>query len=230
MMNEWMLAGATALWLGVLTSISPCPLATNIAAISYISRRADQTRLALLSGVLYTVGRTLTYVVLGVLLTASLLSVPEVSHWLQRSMNRLLGPLLIVVGMFLLELLKLPSGRGSRWAEALRARAEGMGVWGAGLLGILFALTFCPLSAALFFGSLIPLSLSTGSVVLLPALYGIGTAVPVFAFALVISLGATGLGRAFSRVSAFDKWARLITGVVFILVGLYLTLTFVYLT
>jgi cytochrome c biogenesis protein CcdA len=229
MMNEWMLAGVTALWLGVLTSISPCPLATNIAAISYISRRADQTRTALLSGILYTVGRTLTYVVLGVLLTASLLSVPEVSQWLQKSMNRLLGPLLIVVGMFLLELLKLPSGSGSRWAESLRVRAESMGVWGAGLLGILFALTFCPLSAALFFGSLIPLSLSTGSVLLMPALYGIGTAVPVFGFALVISLGAKGIGRAFSRVSMFDKWARLLTGVVFIAVGVYLCMVFVFL-
>jgi cytochrome c-type biogenesis protein len=229
MTGELALAAGMALWLGILTSISPCPLATNIAAISYIARRVDVARAALLSGLLYTAGRMLAYVVVGVIISASLLSMPEVSRWLQTSLNRFLGPLLILVGMFLLELIQLPMGTGKGWSEALRGRAEGMGIWGAGLLGILFALSFCPVSAALFFGSLLPLAITSESPVLLPAVFGLGTALPVFVFALVIAFGAQGLSRAFSRVSAFDKWARWTTGVIFILIGLYLTVLHVFL-
>lgn len=128
-MNEWLLGAATALWLGILTSISPCPLATNIAAVSYISRRVENTRLAVLSGLLYTAGRTLTYLVLGVVLSASLLAVPQLSHFLQRYMNWMMGPLLIVVGMFLLELLTLPAGSGSDWGQRFQANADKLGVW-----------------------------------------------------------------------------------------------------
>jgi cytochrome c biogenesis protein CcdA len=226
-MNEWLLGAATALWLGILTSISPCPLATNIAAVSYISRRVENTRLAVLSGLLYTAGRTLTYLVLGVVLSASLLAVPQLSHFLQRYMNWMMGPLLIVVGMFLLELLTLPAGSGSDWGQRFQANADKLGVWGAGLLGIVFALSFCPTSAALFFGSLLPLTVKSGSSVIYPALYGIGTALPVLGFALVIAFGAKGLGTAFKRVSAFETWARRITGTIFIAIGVWMSVRFI---
>ena len=227
-MNEWLLGAGTALWLGILTSISPCPLATNIAAVSYISRRVEKTRLALFSGLLYALGRTLTYVALGVILSASLLAVPQLSHFLQKYMNMLMGPLLVIVGMFLLELLTLPTGEGGGgWGQKMQAHADKMGVWGAGLLGIVFALSFCPTSAALFFGSLLPLTVQSGSSVIYPGLYGIGTALPVLGFALVIALGANGLGAAFKRVSSFELWARRVTGVIFIAIGVWMTLRFV---
>ena len=226
-MNEWLLGAGMALWLGILTSISPCPLATNIAAVSYISRRVEKTRLAVLSGLLYTAGRTLTYLVLGVVLSASLLAVPQLSHFLQKYMNMLMGPLLIIVGMFLLELLSLPSGSGSRLGQKVQENADKLGVWGAGLLGIVFALSFCPTSAALFFGSLLPLTVKSGSSVIYPGLYGIGTALPVLGFALVIAFGAKGLGAAFQRVSAFELWARRITGVLFIVIGVWMSLRFI---
>lgn len=227
-MSEWAIGAGMALWLGILTSISPCPLATNVAAVSYISRRVEKTRLAVLSGLLYAAGRTATYLVLGVVLSASLLSISGVSYFLQTWMNRLLGPLLIIVGMFLLELIALPSGSGSSWSERLQARADKLGVWGAALLGLLFALSFCPTSAALFFGSLLPLAVKNGSAVAFPALYGIGTALPVLAFGVAIALGAKGLGQAFRRVSAFELWARRITGAVFIAVGIYLCVRYLF--
>ena len=227
MMNEWLLGAGTALWLGILTSISPCPLATNIAAVSYISRRVEKTRLAVFSGLLYTAGRTLTYLILGIVLSASLLAVPQLSHFLQKYMNMLMGPLLIIVGMFLLELLTLPSGSGTGWGQKLQAHADKLGVWGAGLLGIVFALSFCPTSAALFFGSLLPLTIKSGSSVIYPGLYGIGTALPVLGFALVIAFGAKGLGAAFKRVSVFELWARRITGGLFIAIGVWMSVRFV---
>lgn len=229
-MTEWILGAATALWLGFLTSISPCPLATNIAAVSYISRRVDKTRLAVLSGLLYTAGRTLAYVVMGVVLSASLLAVPQLSHFLQKYMNMLMGPLLIIVGMFLLELLTLPSGSGSSWSQKMQAHADKLGVWGSGLLGFVFALSFCPTSAALFFGSLLPLTVKSGSAIIYPSLYGIGTALPVLGFALVIAFGTKGLGAAFKRVSAFELWARRTTGILFIAIGVWMTVRFVLLS
>lgn len=226
-MDSFPVSILSALWLGILTSISPCPLATNIAAMSYIGRRVDSSRQVFLSGLLYTAGRMVTYVVLGVLIVASLLSVSEVSLWLQKHMNQLLGPLLILVGMVLLGFIPLPVFGGTV-SEKVQRRAQSYGVWGAGLLGIVFALSFCPVSAALFFGSLIPLSVQNGSTVTLPSVYGIGTGLPVFLFAVLIASGARAVGRAFDRLALVERWVRRITGTVFILVGIYFCLSYIF--
>ena len=226
-MTTLILAAASAFWLGVLTSISPCPLATNIAAISFVGRRLENPRLVLLGGLLYTLGRALAYGILGVLLVTSLLNAPVLAHVLQKYLNQVLGPLLIVIGMFLLELLSFGSRGGGTFA-GLQERAARHGVWGAFLLGFLFALSFCPISAALFFGSLIPLAVANESGVLLPTVYGIGTGLPVFVVALVVALGAKSIGTTFRKLSAFETWARRITGVVFVGVGIYLTLVYVF--
>ena len=161
-MPELILGTLSALWLGILTSISPCPLATNIAAISFIGRRVSHGRVVFLTGLLYTLGRMLTYVVLGILLITSVLSIPQVSYILQKYMNKILGPILIFVGMILLELIRF-NVTGCGFSEKMQRRVETSGIWGAGLLGIVFALSFCPISAALFFGSLIPLSIKSFS-------------------------------------------------------------------
>jgi cytochrome c biogenesis protein CcdA len=226
-MADSMLVGLSALWLGILTSISPCPLATNIAAISYIGRSVESPRLVLLNGLLYTLGRTITYLALGVLLVFSLLSAPYVSNALQTHMNQILGPILILVGMFLLELIRFNVG-GAGLKSSIAGRADRMGSLGAGLLGMGFALSFCPVSAALFFGSLIPLALKHNSPVTLPALYGIGTAVPVVLFAALVALSARSVGKVFDRIGHIERWARRITGVVFVAVGVYLTVVYIF--
>lgn len=226
-MSVPVLAAASAFWLGILTSISPCPLATNVAAISFVGRRIENPRLVLASGLLYTLGRAAAYGLLGVLLVTSLLSAPVLAQLLQRYLSQLLGPLLIVVGMFLLELLSFGT-RGGGLLAGLTQRLARHGGPGALALGFLFALSFCPVSAALFFGSLIPLAVANESGVFLPVVYGVGTGLPVLGVALVVALGARSLGTAFRKVSAFERWARPITGGVFILVGIYLTLAYVF--
>ncbi len=221
------LAIASATWLGILTSISPCPLATNIAAISFIGRRVDSPRAAVASGLLYTLGRTLVYVTLGTLLVTSLLSAPVVSHLLQKHMNRILGPILILVGMVLIGLIQF-TPKGSRLAESMGARVGAWGVWGALALGVVFALSFCPASAALFFGSLIPVAVKYESPLLLPMVYGAGTALPVLAFAVLIAFGARSIGRAYDRITQFEVWARRATGGIFISVGVYFSLVYIF--
>ncbi len=226
-MTELILAAGSAFWLGILTSISPCPLATNIAAISYIGRRVDNARQVFLTGVLYTAGRTLAYLALAILLVATALSVPRISLFLQKYMHLALGPILILVGMFLLGLIQFNMG-GRGVSEKMQKRVDSLGIWGGLMLGLVFALSFCPTSAALFFGSLIPLSIQANSSVTLPVLYGIGTAVPVMVFAVLIALGAQSVGKAFNVLSKIEKWARMITGGVFLAVGFYFSLKYIF--
>jgi len=222
-----LLGALSALWLGILTSISPCPLATNIAAISFIGRRIGRTRVVFFTGLLYTLGRMLTYVVLGTLLVTSVLSVPQVSHLLQKYMNKFLGPILILVGMILLELIRF-NIPGSGLSEKMQKRVELLGIWGAGLLGIVFALSFCPISAALFFGSLLPLSVKCGSSFTLPAIYGLGTGLPAFLFAVLLAFGAQEVAKAFNKLTQIERWIRCITGGIFILIGIYYCLAYIF--
>ena len=220
----WVAAGS-AVWLGILTSISPCPLASNIAAVTYIGKRLDRPSHILASGLIYTLGRTITYVALAALIVFAALAIPDLARFLQHYMNRAMGPLLILVGLFLLGLFRF-SIRGGGISDRLGKRVAGFGLMGAGLLGLLFALSFCPVSAALYFGSLIPIALERESSVLIPALYGIGTALPVVGFSILIAFGAKFVGKVFTRLAAIEKWARRVTGAVFVLVGVYYCLIY----
>jgi cytochrome c-type biogenesis protein len=217
-------AALTALWLGIMTSISPCPLATNIAAISFIGQQMDKTSGALRVGLFYVIGRLVTYVVVGMVVAFGVLSIPGVSNFLQKYMSVVLGPFLIVVGIVLLEWLplRLP---GMTPTANLQDRVSRGSSWGASLLGSLFALSFCPVSAALFFGSLIPLAVQHKSYILLPTLFGIGTGLPVIVFGLLIAFSTNAVAKAFHRATQIEFWVRKIAGVLFILIGVYLTLT-----
>ncbi len=224
-MDSYLLALGSAAWLGVLTSISPCPLATNIAAISYIGKRLDNPKAVMLSGLMYTVGRMVAYTALGALVVGSVLSIPEVAMFLQKHMNKALGPLLIVAGVLLLDMIRLRA-YGGGVSEQLALRVQKWGIWGPLALGVLFALSFCPISAALFFGSLIPIAIDHQSSLVMPMVYGVGTALPVVAFAILIAMGARFLGNIFNKVSVFEKWARRVTAVAFIIVGGYYVLVY----
>jgi len=227
MTDAVLLGGASALWLGVLTSISPCPLATNIAAVSFIGKQFASAPRVALSGLFYVLGRMFAYLGLGSALVAGLLAAPQVSLFLQKSMNKILGPILILAGMVLLELLRF-NVPGGAVGERMQARAGKGGMWGAGLLGIVFALSFCPVSAALFFGSLIPLSVKHGSGVVYPLLFGVGTGLPVIVFAMMIALGARSIGALFEKLTRAELWARRITGAIFVVVGIYYSLVYIF--
>ena len=222
-MQSYYLDIFSAFWLGILTSISPCPLATNIAAVSFISRNLGSSKKVLASGLLYAVGRMLTYVAIAVLAVASLLSLPEVSFFLESNMHKIIGPLLIVVGIILMDVIPI-SFSASLVGNSVQEKAGKWGIWGSGLLGVIFALTFCPLSAALFFGSLIPLAIDGKSAIVMPSIYGLGTALPVIAFALVMAFSMKSIGKFFDKLTRIEKWARKATAYVFIAAGLYLLL------
>ena len=217
---------SSALWLGVLTSISPCPLATNIAAVSFLSKKINHPKAVLLSGITYTFGRMIAYAVLGMIIIMSLVSVPFIANFLQKYMNRILGPFLIITGLFLLDIIGLNFSGLAISKKRQESLAES-GLKGSFILGIIFAFAFCPISAALFFGSLIPLSLNNTYGVALPFIYGIGTGLPVLAFSFGIAFGITTLSRWFNRMAMLEKYTRKLTGIIFILVGIYFIWTHV---
>ena len=202
-MTEFFVATSTALWLGILTSISPCPLATNIAAVSFLGRRVDAPWKAVLAGLSYTAGRTLAYVGLAIIVIAGLLSIPGVSMFLQRHMSQVLGPILVVTAILLTGWIPIRMPGFGNTATRVQ-QSESGGVLFAGFLGILFGLSFCPVSAALFFGSLVPLSLEQDSWVILPSLYGIGTALPVVVLAVLVALGSRLVGVVFKKLTIIE--------------------------
>jgi len=215
-----MIAMFSALWFGILTSISPCPLATNIAAVSFLSKKIGHPNMVLWSGLAYALGRMIAYVVLGIIIISSLAGVPSVANFLQKYMNKILGPLLIIVGLFLMDILGLNFSGLSISAKRQNKLAEA-GVLGSFALGIIFALSFCPISAALFFGSLIPLAVNSNFGIVFPFIYGIGTGLPVLIFAVGISLGVHSMAHLFNKAAKIEVYMRKVTGAVFILVGIY---------
>ena len=211
----------TAFLLGLLTAISPCPLATNITAIGYIGRDITDRNRIFRDGLLYALGRIAAYTLLGAVLIAILREGASMFA-LQKAISRygemLLAPALILIGLFMLfgHKLKLPQFGFSR-GDRIKKR----GGWGALLLGVLFAMAFCPTSGIFYFGMLIPMSAVETGGYLLPAVFALATALPVVAVAWMLAYSVAGLGRFYSRMQAFQKWFNRIVALLFIAVGIY---------
>ena len=223
LINTWIdaynLPPLTAFLLGVLTSVSPCPLATNITAMAYLSKDLDGKR-SLLRGLLYVAGRMASYTALALVMAAGI-SAFRLSSIFQGWGELLLGPILIAVGLIMLGILRFPSlGIQSRSSSLSRTLAES-GYLGAFLLGALFALAFCPYSGALFFGALVPLMAGASSYWVLPPLFAIGTGLPVVFFAVLLSISTRSAARAMGAVKAVEHYLRIIVAAVFLLSGIY---------
>ena len=210
----------SAFVLGVLTSISPCPLATNITAVAYISREIKTPRYTLLSGLFYTLGRGISYTALAVLIYFGLSSF-QVSRIFQGWGDKVLGPILIVLGLVMFGVIKVDTKLGGRTFEALKTRLADKGHLGALALGSLFAFALCPYSGVMFFGVLIPLIMKTPGGLILPPIFAIGTGLPVLVFSLIIAFSARAVGRAFQAVQKTEKWLRYGVSATFILAGVY---------
>lgn len=219
-MNGFFIGFISALWLGILTSVSPCPLATNIAAISFLTKKIINPKSVFISGFAYTIGRMFSYALLGWIIISSFLSVPVLANLLQKYMNKVFGPILIITGLVLLDMVKMNIPR-LVLSKKLQDKLAESGIGGAFVLGLIFALVFCPVSAALFFGSLIPLAFKSDTGVILPFIYGIGTGLPVLLFAVGIALSVKTISFWFNRMSKLEYYMRKVTGGIFIIVGLY---------
>ena len=209
--------------IGVAAAVSPCPLATNIAAVGFISRGIGSRHQSAIASLLYTLGRVSAYVLIGWLVSRGLASVPMLSFWMQEELPVYLGPVMMVAGLILLGFIpffSLGKKPGEATAQSLMAKG---GIWGAFALGFLFALALCPPSAALFFGTAVPLSIQAGSTgsLLGISLFGIGTALPVVAFALLLTFSAEKAAAAVRHMPKIQQIMKLVTGWFFLLLGVY---------
>jgi cytochrome c-type biogenesis protein len=209
----------TAFLLGLMTAISPCPLATNITALAYISKNVENRRTVFLNGLYYTLGRALTYTILGAIIYFGA-SKFHVSRAVQSNGERWLGPFLIVIGILMLDIIKLPGSSGNflqRFADRIKIGTR----WGALLLGMIFALAFCPYSGVLYFGMLMPMVLSKSSGLLLLPDFAIATGLPVILLSYLLAFSLGGIGKFYNKIKIFETWFRRIVAVLFILTGVY---------
>ncbi|NCA80427.1 MAG: sulfite exporter TauE/SafE family protein [Sphingobacteriia bacterium] len=208
-----------ALVLGLMTAISPCPLATNISAIGFISRDIEDRKRVFMSGLVYTLGRVITYTGLAVILYFGA-SQMQISMIFQGWGEKLLGPILIIIGLFMLDVIKLKFPGLSGLTEKIGNRSKG-NYLSSLLLGVVFALAFCPYSGVLYFMMLIPMTISSASGLFLPVVFAVATGIPVIIFAWFLAYAVGNVGKLYSKIKTFEIWFRRVVSVLFILIGLY---------
>jgi cytochrome c-type biogenesis protein len=209
----------TALLLGLMTAISPCPLATNITAVGFVSKDLRNRNRVFFNGLFYTLGRAITYTIIPLIIYFGADQF-KFSGFLQRYGEKIIGPLLLLIGIFMLDIIRINFGAFGRLSEKLENRKSWRFI-DVVLLGMVFALAFCPYSGVLYFGMLIPLTVSSVSGLYLPVLFAIATGIPVIIFAWVLAYTVSELGGLYNKIKIFELWFRRVIAVVFILVGLY---------
>jgi cytochrome c biogenesis protein CcdA len=207
-----------AFFIGLLMAFSPCPLATNITAIAYVSRKIDDSRHTLLVGILYALGRMVAYVGLTSLIVYVGLNVQAISFFLQEYGEKLIGPFLVLMGILMLEIVDVPLPGKHGWLQKIEVYLGERGYIGGFLLGVIFALAFCPFSAVLFFGMLIPIALKTGDAIFVPAVFALATALPVIIVSLVLVYGVNQVSGIMSTVQKMEKWVKWVISAIFIIV------------
>lgn len=211
-----------AFFIGLMTAISPCPLATNITAIAYMSKKIEK-RTTIIVGLLYTLGRMAAYVFLASLIVYVGINTQAVSFFLQQYGEQLIGPFLIAIGVLLIAAPKLNFLKGNSRLEKIEQALSEKGYLGCFLLGVVFALAFCPFSAVLFFGMLIPLALRAGDAIAIPSVFALATGLPVIVFSFILVYGVSKIGATLNRLQLFERIMRTAVSLTFILVGIYYT-------
>ena len=214
----------TALILGLMTAISPCPLATNVTAIAFIGKDINNKRKVFINGLIYTLGRAVSYTGLGLIFFFGA-SQFKISGFVQQWGEKLLGPLLIILGLLMLDVVKIKFPGFGKLKEKMEQKSQS-GFLGVLLLGIVFALAFCPYSGVLYFGMLIPITVTSASGLYLPLIFALGTGLPVIIFAWFIAYAVGGVGGVYNKVKIFEIWFRRIVSVIFICVGVYYSMIY----
>jgi cytochrome c-type biogenesis protein len=210
-----------AFFIGLMTAISPCPLATNITAIAYISKKINNGKHTLLTGFVYTLGRMFTYILLASLIVYIGLNVQSISLSLQKYGERLIGILLVFIGLIMLNIIRLNFIKSSGKLDKIKEKLSDKGYLGSFLLGVIFALAFCPFSAVLYFGMLIPLALKYSDGILIPSIFAFATGLPVILLSFILVFSVSKLSNIMKKVELVEKYTRYIVGLIFVVVGIY---------
>lgn len=209
----------TAILLGLMTAISPCPLATNITAIGFISKDLEDRNRVFINGLFYTLGRAISYTLIPLVIYFGADQF-KLSGFFQQYGEKIIGPLLIVIGVLMLDILRINFPGFGKLSEKMEQK-KSWRYFDAVLLGIIFALAFCPYSGVLYFGMLVPLTISSASGLYLPIIFAIATGIPVIIIAWVLAYTVSGIGGVYNKIKIFELWFRRVIAAIFIIVGLY---------
>lgn len=215
----------SAFVLGLMTSISPCPIATNITATAFISKNISNKKKVFFSGIIYSLGRAFSYTTIGLILFLGA-SKFHIARFFQQNGEKFLGPLLIIIGLIMLNVIKLNFIRKTNFTDNLAEKFKGKGLLGSFMIGVIFALAFCPYSGALYFGMLIPMTITSAKGLYLPIIFAFGTGLPVILFTYLLAFTAGSVGVFYNKIAKIEKVMRFVAGVVFILTGIYYVLIF----
>lgn len=215
----------TAFLLGIMTAISPCPLATNITATAYIGRHLQEKRKVFIHGLIYTLGRAISYTALGVILYFGA-STFQIARFFQTYGERALGPVLIIAGIIMLDFIPWNFVGFSGLGQKLIGKRSGSSWLSSLLMGVVFALAFCPYSGLLYFGMLIPMTIASPDGLILPVVFALATGLPVILIAYLLAFSVSGVGNFYNKILLFEKWFRRIMAVLFIGVGIYFLIIF----
>ncbi len=215
----------SAFALGLMTAISPCPLATNITATAFISKNITNRKTVFLSGIIYSLGRAFSYTTIGLILYFGA-SKFHIARFFNQNGEKFLGPLLIIIGLLMLNIIKLNFLSKSNFSERLSEKFKNKGLLGSFFIGVIFALAFCPYSGALYFGILIPMTIANANGLYLPIVFALGTGLPVILFTYLLAFAAGSIGNFYTKITKIELIMRYIAGVVFILTGGYYVLIF----
>lgn len=225
LLEQYDLPIISALILGLMTSISPCPLATNITATAYISKNISSKKKVFLSGFFYALGRAFSYTLIGIIFYFGANQF-QFKKILLLNGEKILGPLLIIIGLIMLNVIKLNFLGKANFEEKLSEKLKNKGLLGSFLIGVLFALAFCPYSGAMYFGILIPMVIANTKGLYLPIVFAFGTALPVILFTYLLAFTVGKVGKFYAKITKIEKIMRIIAGVVFILSGIYYLLIY----
>lgn len=214
----------TAFLLGLMTALSPCPLATNITATAYLSKDITEKKRVLLNGVFYTVGRVFSYTTLGLIFYFGA-SKFQVAKLLQNVGGLYLGIGLVIIGILMLDFIKINIPGLNKLNQKISQKNMKKSYLNAFFLGVLFALAFCPYSGVLYFGVLIPMTISSASGLLLPPIFAIATGLPVIIIAYLLAYSMSNVGKFYNKMKTFEVWFRRIISSIFFLVGVYYIIT-----
>lgn len=226
LVNQWLDASTipmlTALLLGLLTSVSPCTFTTNVMVLAFIGKDVDGGRRAFLNGLVYCLGRIITYSILGIACIFLLREGADtfgIQMFVSDYGGYVLAPTLILFGLFLLFGDRLPLRKFG--FHATDRSKQLTGTLGALVLGLLFALAFCPISGVFYFGMLLPMSAVEPGGYFFPVIFAIGSSVIVVLIAWIVSFSMSRLSRFYNVVTVFQRRANVVVGIAFILAGLY---------
>ncbi|MBR5375120.1 MAG: sulfite exporter TauE/SafE family protein [Paludibacteraceae bacterium] len=218
--NLWI---SSIIW-GIIVAVCPCTMAANITAITAMSRDKREKRDVFARGIAYAFGRAAAYIALGILLVTFAQGL-RIGESFQHLFGLFLGPILVLIGILMLDIIHI-HGLADKCMVVFNRMVKQFGFWKSFLLGIMLAFAFCPYSATIYFGVVIPSSLSAENGYIVPIFFAIGATIPVLSLAWIFAYSMDTAKKKLDKFQQYELWFRRILAILFIISGILFILEY----